>query len=104
MVELDEAEFRRAVLENGEPTVVEFHAPWCPFGMLLGPKLRRIDAQWGRRWRVARVNVVEHEALAVALGIDYVPALALYRDGNRRAVWYGDPPMGAVLDAIREAS
>ena len=104
MVELDEAEFRRAVLDEGEPTVVEFHAPWCPFGMLSGPKLRRIEAQWGRFWRVARVNVSAHEALAVALGIDYVPALAIYRAGDRRAVWYGDPPMGAVLDAIGEAS
>ena len=86
MVELDEAAFRRAVLEYGEPTVVEFHAPWCPFGMLLGPKLRRINAQWGRRWRVARVNVVTHEALAVALGIEYVPALALPRRRAPRGV------------------
>ncbi len=104
MIDLDEPRLRRLVLEGGAPLVVEFHADWCPFGALLGPKLRRIEREFGPTWRVARFDVVGFEDLAVELGIDYVPALAVYTSGQRRAVWFGDPPITSVLKTIEALS
>ena len=100
MINLDEAGFRMIVYERNESVVVEFHAAWCPFGALLGPKLRRLEKNFGPRWQVARFDVVGAEAVARELGVEYVPALAIYSSGIRRGLWFGDPPMSAVIATI----
>lgn len=71
--------FQTEVLSSAEPTLVEFWAPWCVYCRRLGPVLDRM-AQNGTR--IGKVNIDEQSALADRFGVDTIPSLFLFRNGQ----------------------
>jgi thioredoxin 1 len=94
---LDAAGFQREVVEGGAAALVEFWAGWCPYSRLLPPKLERLRERCGDRLLLARVDAERHPELVAALGLRYLPALVLFRDGEPRRRLYGDRHLGELL-------
>lgn len=78
MMELNEKGYRE-LMAGDKPVLVEFQAPWCVYCRRLAPALARLERQ---DVIVGSINIDDHPALAQLEGIEVVPTLVLYHQGE----------------------
>ena len=78
--ELDDRNFREGIHEG--VTLVDFWATWCAPCRLQEPAVARVADAAGPRAKVAKVNVDNAEQTAAALGIQAIPTLIIFKDGQ----------------------
>jgi thioredoxin 1 len=66
--------FRREVLENAQPVLVDFWAPWCGPCHVMAPTIDQLATEFAGQATVGKVNVDEEPALAQQYGIRSIPA------------------------------
>ncbi|MFB3787805.1 MAG: tetratricopeptide repeat protein [bacterium] len=90
--------FEAMVLQAPPGTVVlvDFWAPWCAPCRQLGPALENIAGSYKGRVRVAKVNVDENPDLSEAFGIQGIPAVKIFRDGEMISQFTGAAPEGEI--------
>lgn len=91
-------DFARDVLHSNVPVLVDFHAPWCGPCRALAPALDRLAAEFAGRARIVKVNADDEPDLAAHFGVDALPTLLLFRNGELVQRHEGAPPP-AVLRA-----
>ncbi|NCB33407.1 MAG: thioredoxin [Erysipelotrichia bacterium] len=70
-------------IENAAiPAVVELWAPWCAYCRRLSPVLDRVDAQYGEKLIIGKINIDEQPELADSLDDSTIPTLYVYRNGK----------------------
>jgi len=73
-------EFNSAVQDG--VTLIDFNAPWCGPCKAQEPILKEIMNQFADRATIAAMNVDENQEIAVQLGIQSIPTLALFKNGK----------------------
>lgn len=76
--------FQTQVLSSTTPVIVDLWAPWCQPCKQIEKDLAAIEAEFGARVIIAKVNVDENPAIVKQLEIRSVPTLLFY-DGKNPA-------------------
>ena len=84
IIEVNEANFEREVLQSTQPVVVDFWADWCGPCKMLAPALEELAREEEGRSVVAKVNVDENPALALRFNIRSIPSLLYFSGGELR--------------------
>ena len=79
---LTSATFDEVIGGSTEPVVVDFWAEWCGPCKMIAPILDEIAAEQVGKLRVAKVNVDEHPDVAQRFGVQSIPTLIVFRDGE----------------------
>ncbi len=97
-VDVTEATFDRDVVELSRqtPVVVDFWAEWCGPCRTLGPALEAAEASRGGRVLLAKVDVDSNQALGARFGVQGIPAVKAFRDGDVVDEFTGAVPKAKV--------
>lgn len=79
---VNDLDFNEVVLKSNKPVLVDFYAVWCSPCRMQAPILSELANDLDGKIKVAKVNVDECEKLAVSYGINSIPALYLFKDGQ----------------------
>ena len=95
-----EATFDQEVLESDTPVLVDFWAEWCGPCHAVSPILERIVEERDGELRLVKVNIDEEQELARRYGIQSIPAMIIFKDGEPTAAAIGARPKGALERAL----
>ena len=98
MIDVTIANFETEVIEASQsvPVLVDFWAPWCGPCKSLGPVLEKVEAAYGGRFKLVKINSDEEQQLAAAFGIRSIPTCVLLVNGQPVDGFMGALPEGQV--------
>ncbi len=99
VLNMTDADFDQAVA-SGQPVLVDFWAEWCGPCRRIGPIVEELAREYGGRLTVGKINVDEHQGAAARLGVQAIPALMIFKDGQLAERISGAVPKDTLVEAI----
>ena len=97
--------FGKEVLESGQPTLVDFWAPWCEPCHAIAPLVDATAQAFAEQLKAAKVNVDDAPDLAARYEVMSIPTLKLFFGGEAAKTWVGTQPQeGFVRELTQELS
>jgi len=84
VIAVNEATFKREVLESPLPVLINFWAPWCGVCRLVNPVLNQIQARLSPGCKIVSINADENFKIANAYRLKTLPTLMLVQQGEVR--------------------
>lgn len=89
-------------LVEGKTIVVDFFATWCGPCRMLSPVIEQIDKEGLVKCDFVKVDVDDLGELAMKYGINSIPTLIIFKDGQIKETLLGYRPLNQLVDAINK--
>ena len=74
--------FENDVLRADKPVLVDFWAQWCPYCRRIAPAFDKVGEQYADTLITGKINYDEEPQLIQRFGIDTIPTLLLFKNGE----------------------
>lgn len=101
----DVQNFEAEVIERSHtmPVLVDFWAEWCAPCRILGPILERLATKAQGQWELAKVDTEQHQEAAMRYGVQSIPNVKLFVDGQVADEFVGALPEERVEQWLKSA-
>ena len=103
VAELSEANFEAEVLRSAQPVLIDFWAPWCSPCRVIAPVVHELAVENAGQIKVAKINVDESSNLATTYGVNSIPTIMIFKNGEVVDRFVGIQPKSRLQSAIDQA-
>lgn len=89
------------LLKEGKNVVVQYYADWCGPCQMLKPVLEQVSEEMDDV-TFYRVDIEEHRDLAVNAGVQSIPTVVFYQEGNEKSREVGFKPKHLLENWLNE--
>ena len=89
---VSDANFGEEVLSSKEPVLVDFWAEWCGPCRAIAPVLEELSSELQGKVKIVKLNVDENPHTAAKYGIQSIPTLMIFKDGQMASRQIGAAP------------
>ncbi|WP_199503693.1 thioredoxin [Qipengyuania sp. YIM B01966] len=91
-----DASFQSDVLQSDTPVLVDFWAEWCGPCKMIGPALEEIADEMAGQVTIAKMDIMENTDVPGNIGVQSIPLLVLFKNGEPVAHKLGAAPKGQL--------
>ena len=95
-----EQSFEQEVLQSDKPVIVDFWAEWCGPCHAVSPVLDKIVDERNGDLKLVKVNIDEEQELAMRFGVQSIPMMSLFKEGQPAAAAVGAQPKSSLERAL----
>ena len=95
--------FKADVLESKEPVLVDFWAEWCGPCRAVAPVLEEVAGELNGKLKIVKLNVDENPETAAKYGIQSIPTLMIFKNGEMASRQIGASPKAKIVQWINTA-
>lgn len=100
-LEINREYYNEHIVENKELAIVEYWAPWCVYCRRIGPAYDKLAGERDDLI-IAKVNIDDEPQLAADNGIEVIPSIVLYKNGEAVASLVAPESKAKINDLINE--
>ena len=95
--------FQVDVLQSKEPVLVDFWAEWCGPCRAGAPVLEEVAGELKGKLKIVKLNVDENPETAAKYGIQSIPTLMIFKNGEMASRQIGAAPKAKLVQWITGA-
>ena len=100
LLELTDATFNEEVLQNQQPVLVDFWAPWCGPCKAFGPLIEELAREHDDDAKVGKLNVDDNPETSRLYAISSIPTVLLFHKGEVVERFVGIRPKEQYVKAM----
>ncbi|NTW72749.1 MAG: thioredoxin [Eubacteriaceae bacterium] len=100
MKEVMDSTFVEEVINNKEPVLVDFWAPWCGPCRMVSPVMEELSKDYEGKIKVVKINVDENPEVSEALQVTSIPTIMLFHEGVAKEGVVGFKPKDAFVKLL----
>jgi len=102
MLKMDDSNFEEEISKTELPILVDFWAVWCGPCKMIEPELEKLYNEKKDLIRVGRLNVDDSRDTAIKYGINSIPTLMLFKNGQVVKKLIGAMSKDKILNEISQ--
>lgn len=100
VTDLTDDTFDSTIADAKTPVLVDFWAEWCGPCRRVGPIVEELAGDYGDKLLVAKVDVDSNQGVAAKHGIQSIPTLMIFKDGELKERLVGAHPKATLKEAV----
>lgn len=102
VLQIGDTNFKKEVLEEKQPVLVDFWAPWCGPCRMVANVVDEIAKEYSGSIKVVKVNTDQNHGTATCYGIRSIPTLMIFNQGHRVDTIIGAVPKSTLENKLQE--